>query len=66
MQIQVKGEWRGWDGNTVVQLMDGTKWKQEQYHYEYTYDYYPMGELTDDGRLQINGMSTAVPVTRLL
>jgi hypothetical protein len=33
----VKGAWKGWDGKTFVEMTDGSKWKQVEYHYEYHY-----------------------------
>jgi hypothetical protein len=38
---QIEGEFHGWDGNTVYELMDGTVIKQMNYHYHYHYAYDP-------------------------
>lgn len=37
----VKGTFNGWDGDTVVELMNGQIWRQAEYHYDYGYDYGP-------------------------
>lgn len=31
----------GWDGDTLVELTDGSVFKQSEYHYEYMYSYRP-------------------------
>lgn len=38
---RVKGAFRGWQGQTVVELANGQQWKQKRYHYEYRYSYSP-------------------------
>lgn len=35
MQSQVQGAWAGWQGDTVVQLTNGSIWRQTQYFYQY-------------------------------
>jgi hypothetical protein len=34
LTLLVDGEWSGWDGETVVQLTDGSVWRQDEYYYE--------------------------------
>lgn len=65
MELTVKGARKGWDGNTVVQMMDGSKWKQVEYHYEYHYAYCPVATVTNDGMMLVDGMSRAVRVRRV-
>ena len=38
---QLNDSWDGWDGDTIIELVNGQIWKQSQYHYEYTYSYRP-------------------------
>jgi len=33
--LYVDGSWSGWDGDTILQLTDGSVWRQDEYHYEY-------------------------------
>ncbi|SHG13199.1 hypothetical protein SAMN05443575_1458 [Jatrophihabitans endophyticus] len=63
MQTHVRGAWHGWKGDTVVQLDDGSKWKQAEYHYEYRYAYRPEAMMSGD-QLYVQGMSRAVRVRR--
>lgn len=41
MEATIQGAFHGFDGNTIVKLMDGSLWRQVDGHYEYTYDYMP-------------------------
>lgn len=37
----IKGEFEGWEGDTLVELTDGSVFKQIEFHYEYLYAYNP-------------------------
>lgn len=37
----INGSFEGWDGDTLVELTDGSVFKQSEYHYEYMYSYRP-------------------------
>lgn len=62
--LRVKGAWTGWDGKTVVELTDGSKWAQAQYHYEYRYIYRPE-VILDRNMMMVAGMSKPIRVRRL-
>lgn len=64
MTLYVDGSWSGWSGDTIVQLTDGSVWRQEEYHYEYHYAYRPKVEVSA-GKMTVVGMSRAVRVRRL-
>ena len=64
MTLCVKGSWSGWKGRTVVELTDGSRWKQAEYHYEYQYAYRPAAVVVD-GEMFVAGMSRAVRVRRV-
>jgi hypothetical protein len=65
MKQNVVGEWKGWDGKTVVKLSDGTKWKQAEYYYEYMYAYMPEVQINQRSEMQVAGMSRAVQVQQV-
>lgn len=65
LTLLVDGSWSGWDGDTVVQLSDGSVWRQDEYHYEYHYAYRPEVTL-NNGEMQVAGMQRAVRVRRLV
>ena len=62
--LYIDGSWNGWSGETIVQLTDGSVWKQDEYHYEYHYAYRPKVVITN-GKMQVDGMSRAVRVRRV-
>lgn len=64
MTLYIDGEWNGWSGDTIVQLTDGTVWRQSEYHYEYRYSYRPKVVIIS-GKMQVEGMSKSVAVRRL-
>jgi len=64
MSLYVKGAWKGWSGRTVVELTDGSVWKQVEYHYEYHYAYRPEATLHTD-KMLVAGMSRSIQVRRL-
>jgi hypothetical protein len=60
-----KGAWKGWDGKTLVEMTDGSKWKQAEYFYEYYYAYCPQATVANAGLMLVDGMSRAVTVRRV-
>ncbi len=66
IRSQVIGEFRGWNGETVVKLQDGTVWKQAVYQYEYVYEYNPIAIVYEkDGRIFMAVAGTSSEVTRV-
>lgn len=65
MTLCVEGEWNGWDGDTVVELSDGSEWKQDEYLYEYRYAYRPTATVNSRNEMHVEGMSRPVRVRRL-
>ena len=61
---QVDGDWEGWDGETIVKLMDGSVWQQTEYHYEYSYSYMPAARV-QDGLMFVDGMSRGIAVEQI-
>jgi hypothetical protein len=64
MSLYIDSEWEGWSGDTIVQLTDGSVWRQDEYHYEYRYAYRPKVEVSN-GKMHVDGMNQAVRVRRL-
>ncbi|MGI8699919.1 MAG: hypothetical protein ACR2JU_01690 [Nocardioidaceae bacterium] len=64
MTLYVDGSWEGWSGDTIVQLTDGSVWRQDEYRYEYHYAYRPV-VTTCSGKMMVKGMREAVGVRRL-
>jgi hypothetical protein len=64
MTLYVESDWSGWEGDTIVELTDGSIWKQDEYVYEYRYAYRPQVTISG-GMMHVQGMSRAVRVRRL-
>jgi hypothetical protein len=64
LTLYVDGEWSGWSGDTIVQLTDGSVWRQDEYHYSYHYSYRPKVEISN-GKMLVKGMNRAIRVRRL-
>jgi hypothetical protein len=68
VESQIDGDFNGWEGETIVKLMNGQIWQQTEYHYEYHYAYmpnvlvYPSGE---GYKMKVDGTDEAVGVQRL-
>lgn len=41
IESKINGEFKGWEGETTYQLMNGQVWKQVAYKYQYKYAYMP-------------------------
>jgi hypothetical protein len=68
VETQVDGEFNGWEGETIVKLMNGQIWQQTEYHYEYHYAYMPNVLAYPSGggfKMKVDGTSRDVGVQRL-
>lgn len=68
IESQVDGEFEGWDGDTVVKLMNGQEWQQADAHYYYHYAFMPdVLVYPSNGvwKMSVEGTDRAVRVTRL-
>ena len=68
IETQIDGAFQGWEGETIVKLINGQIWQQSSYHYEYHYAYMPEVLIYRSGvgfKMVVDGTSEAVGVTRL-
>jgi hypothetical protein len=68
IESQLDGEFNGWEGETVVKLVNGQIWQQTEYHYEYHYAYMPKVLVYVAGggyKMKVDGISKAIGVQRL-
>jgi hypothetical protein len=49
IESQVAGEFKGWEGESKYQLVNGQVWEQAEYKYEYKYAYMPQVCIYDGG-----------------
>lgn len=68
IETKVDGDFKGWDGETIVKLMNGQIWQQTEYYYEYHYGYMPNVVIYNSGgswKMKVEGVDKAVRVDRL-
>ena len=67
IESQVDGVFEGWDGKTIVKLINGQVWQQSEYYYHYHYAYRPRAIVYQSGgyRMQVKGIDKPVRVVRL-
>jgi hypothetical protein len=68
VETQVDGEFNGWEGETIVKLINGQIWQQTEYHYHYHYAYMPKVLVYRSGggyKMKVDGVDKAVGVERL-
>ena len=68
VETQIDGDFEGWEGETIVKLMNGQIWQQSEYHYTYSYSFMPKVMIFNSGggyKMKVDGIDRAVGVTRL-
>lgn len=68
IESTIDGEFKGWEGGTIIKLSNGQIWQQTEYHYHYHYAYMPKVLIiatTSGYKAKVEGVSKAVGVTRL-
>ena len=68
IESRINGEFEGWDGDTIIKLMNGQIWQQTEYYYYYTYSYMPkviIFKSDYDYKMKVDGVDKAVGVVRL-
>jgi len=68
IESQIDGEFEGWEGETVVKLMNGQIWVQTEYYYEYHYAYMPdvlIYQSRGGWKMKVEGIDRAVGVEQL-
>jgi len=48
-ESHISDEFEGWDGDTIYELDDGSKWELVNYTYSYSYSYRPKAIIWLDG-----------------
>jgi len=65
---RIDGDFEGWEGETIVKLMNGEIWQQTEYYYYYHYAYSPKVTIVKSGstyKMKVDGVSKAVGVVKL-
>lgn len=68
IETKIDGDFNGWEGETIVKLMNGQIWQQSEYHYHYHYAFMPEVLIFKSGsgyKMKVDGVEKAVGVKRL-
>ena len=68
IESKVDGSFEGWQGDTIVELVNGEVWKQAEYYYQYHYAYMPKALVYRDGegyKMRVKGIKRGVRVVRV-
>lgn len=68
IESQVDGDFEGWEGETIIRLMNGQIWQQTEYYYYYHYSFMPEVLIYKSDysyKMKVNGVDKAIGVTRL-
>ncbi len=69
IESSVDGEFNGFDGNTVIRLLDGSLWEQTEFYWEWHWAYLPKATVfrsrSGEWKMQIAGIRRSVGVRKL-
>jgi len=68
IETQIASDFNGWEGETIVKLMNGQIWQQTEYYYYYRYAFMPKVLIYRSGtgyKMKVDGIDKAVGVERL-
>jgi len=68
IESTIDGDFEGWEGETIVKLVNGQIWQQTEYYYEYDYAFMPdvlIYKSGDRWKMKVEGIEQAVEVKRL-
>lgn len=68
IESQVDGDFEGFEGETIIKLMNGQIWQQTDYWYHYHYSFMPKVIIFKSGggyKMKVDGIDKAVGVTLL-
>ena len=68
IESSIDGDFKGWEGETIVKLLNGQVWQQSEYYYHYHYAFgarVRIFSLNGQYKMQVEGIDKAVGVIRL-
>lgn len=66
VESRIDGAFKGWNRDTIYQLVNGQVWKQKRYKYEYKYAYCPEAVITEiNGTYVMHVEGTSAEVVRI-
>lgn len=68
IESKIDGEFEGWEGETIVKLMNGQIWQQTEYYYHYHYAFMPDVLIFKSGsgfKMKVDGVDKSIGVFQL-
>jgi hypothetical protein len=68
IESQIDGDFEGWEGQTIIKLINGQIWQQTEYFYHYHYAFMPKVLIFNVGgtyKMKVDGVDKAISVTQL-
>ena len=68
VESRIEGEFNGWEGDTIFELINGQAWQQSRYRYRYAYKYRPTVKIWREGSqdyLEVDGLDEKIEVRRI-
>jgi|TARA_B100001964_G_scaffold242088_1_gene315991 hypothetical protein len=68
IESNIDGDFEGWEGETIVKLMNGQIWEQSEYYYTYHYSYMPKVLIYRSGggyKMKVDGIEKSVGVIQI-
>lgn len=68
IESKIEDDFEGWEGETIVKLLNGQIWQQTEYYYHYHYAFMPEVLIYRSGagwKMKVDGVDRAVGVTQL-
>lgn len=68
IESQIDGDFEGFEGETIIKLMNGQVWQQSEYYYHYYYHFMPKVIIYKSGssyKIKVEGIDKSVGVVKL-
>ena len=68
IESQIEGAFEGWQGETIIKLVNGQIWQQDEYWYHYHYAYRPkvtISQISGGYAMHVDGVPKSIRVERL-
>jgi hypothetical protein len=68
IESQIDGDFEGFEGETILKLVNGQVWQQSEYLYQYHYSFMPKVFIYKQGatyKMKVDGIDKSIGVTRL-
>lgn len=67
-ESKIKGEFSGWDGETVFELVNGQVWKQAKFKHKHHYKFMPLVKIWEEAGnhfLEVDCMNEMLQIKRI-